>query len=374
MITNDFSLNEYVENATDAVKECICNLSDVEIDAFSDSGSNGYVLFGSHTIFRSRVAIKFYCYGETAHEEVCLIKQIFNDNLLKVWDAHAIKDGWAYFITDELHNGNLDATLQKSISTNLAISITRGIVSGIGALHASPNYLLHRDIKPANILMTENMDPVIADFGSIKRIPNNSTCVNGSKHSALYRPPESYEDDVYFCSSDIYQAGLIMYQLLGGALPYDTMHYMNKKEMAKHATLTNGFEKSKYEDEVIYLRAKTGKLIDVTSLPYYTDKRLISIIRKATHPRHELRYQNTADFLLALHKLRTFTNWEKESECLRCELGDTSYKICINKSGKYQIEKSNLAGVWSKLRSSKTHLTENLAIDELLKKIANDCT
>lgn len=210
-------MRNYLDTVDEAVRKSVIGLQDIEIDDYNDDGCNGYVFFGNHKVFRCRVAIKYYYYGENAHEEVSLIKHISNKYVLKVWDAHTIEDGWAYFITDEQSNGSLDNLIENAnIDTETGINIICGILNGVGDLHASPNYLLHRDLKPANILISGNMLPVIADFGSIKRIPQGSDFVKASKHSALYRPPEAYEKGEYTYSSDIYQIGLLLYQVMGG--------------------------------------------------------------------------------------------------------------------------------------------------------------
>lgn len=79
-------IDQYLETVDDVVKNSILSLKDIEIDNYNSEGCNGYVFFGYHKVFRCRVAIKYYYYGESAHEEVSLIKHISTPNILKVWD------------------------------------------------------------------------------------------------------------------------------------------------------------------------------------------------------------------------------------------------------------------------------------------------
>ena len=350
MCTMRVELEKYIASTEDVVGLSINNMHDIEFDGFNDDGCNGYVLFGNHKIFRRRVAVKYYYFGEDSHEEVALIKSLNHNNVLRVWDARSVGDGWAYFITDEMTNGTLDTVINtSSISTNNAMHIVRGLLSGTGKLHEAPNYLLHRDLKPANILIDSLGRPVIADFGSIKRIPQSDMKVKASQHSALYRPPESYDTGYYTIASDIYQIGLVMYQLLGGILPYDPVHYMTNTQIITYSQMDNDFDKSKFVDQILYNKAKKAKLISIASLPYFTHPKLINIIKKATNPEPSKRYQNTADFFLDLHKVGTIPSWKKlNEECILCDFKSLYYRIINTKKG-YIFEKSKDNLIWRKV-------------------------
>lgn len=360
-------LYQYLETIDKAVKNSLLSINDIEIDGINDEGCNGYVFFCNHKVLRTRVAVKYYYYGESAHEEVSLIKHISNPHILKVWDAHTAENGWAYFITDEHVNGNIDGLLSDyKIDTQTALHIIRGILSGVGSLHAAPNFLLHRDLKPANILIDNNMSPIIADFGSIKRIPENCTEVVASQHSALYRPPESYEGGVYNFTSDIYQIGLLFYQLLGGFLPYEATNYMTKSQLKEYQTITDTCEQSLFEDKCLFEKAKNERLINYSTLPDYIDKRIIQIIRKATKSQSNERFSNIADFQLALHRIGSIPNWKSHDGTLLCEYQNGTYRVVRNSKNKFIIEKENLTK-WSKLRNSPLFESEASAIQYLLK-------
>ena len=360
---------QYLNTVGDvAVKNSILSLRDIEIDNSNNEGCNGYIFFGNHKVFRCRVAIKYYYYGESAHEEVSLIKHISNPNILKVWDAHTIEDGWAYFITDEQSNGNIDNLLSDhEIDTNTALHIIRGVLGGVGALHAAPNFLLHRDLKPANILIDKTMSPIIADFGSIKRIPENSTEVVASQHSSLYRPPESYEGGKYYFTSDIYQIGILLYQLLGGYLPYEATAYMAKAQLKEYRTITDTCEQSLFVDKCLFDKARKEKLLNYSTLPDYIDKRIIQIIRKATKAQFSERFNNIADFQLALHQIGSIPNWIKQDGVLLCTSQNGSYRIVKNGKDKFFVEKESSNNRWSKLRNSPVFDNEPLAVKYLLK-------
>ncbi len=276
---------------------------DIDFDACSFKGSNGYILFGEHNIQKKRIAIKFYYYGEDYHDEVRLLNQIKSPNLLTIMHARTIENGYAYFITEEVIGGDLDSFLgHNRIGLKSAVSITKGILNGVIELHKDTNRLLHRDLKPANILLDSNQNPLIADFGSLKRIPEDQKYVTGSKHAALYRPPESHLDEYSFCS-DVYQIGLVFYQLLGGYLSYNEEDYLTNSQRKEYFKLPGDFEKSKYIDQILKSLSERGKLTQMKSLPYFVNKPIQRIISKATNPDPDRRYSSASEFRLKLHEL-----------------------------------------------------------------------
>ncbi len=302
-----FDINKI--NINEKVKESILNMKDIAIDDYCDKGQND-VFFGRHNIFNCRVALKYYYYGEDSHKEVQLLKSISHKNIIKVWDARTVGNGWAYFITDEIREGDLDAAINsKNLGQSDAVKIVRGVLNGLGVMHSAPNRILHRDLKPANILLGKNHTSLIADFGSVKIVPEDNELISSSKHSPLYRPPEAYNPGVYTFASDIYQVGIILFQLLGGKLSYFEMDYLTVRQKNKYNKLKSDFDKSNYVDEVLLTLAKKSKLLDMDSLPFFMPLSLRRIIKSAVNPDYKLRFKSTYEFLLDLHKIGEIQNW-----------------------------------------------------------------
>ena len=112
------------------------------------------------------------------------------------------------------------------------MSITRDILSGLSHLHARS--LLHRDLKPQNLLIAKDFSVVLGDYGSVKKIPEGSSTVPGSGHSLIYTPPESTFLGEYGIIGDIYQIRMVLYQTLGGHLPYEESSWLNSLELKKY--------------------------------------------------------------------------------------------------------------------------------------------
>ena len=93
-----------------------------------------------------------------------------------------------------------------------------GVASGMAFMHESR--LIHRDLKPANVLLDENMEPKIADFGLSKFVQKGQTVFHTIRGGTpAFMAPEIYEDDYNF-KVDVYAFAMIMYVVLSGLEPY----------------------------------------------------------------------------------------------------------------------------------------------------------
>jgi serine/threonine protein kinase len=79
--------------------------------------------------------------------------------------------------------------------------------------------IIHRDIKPANILVTEDFDVKLADFGVAQLEEATHTNI-GNAGSPAYMSPEQLTDRELTHQTDIYSLGVVMFQLLTGRLPF----------------------------------------------------------------------------------------------------------------------------------------------------------
>jgi hypothetical protein len=141
--------------------------------------------------------------------------------------------------------------------------------------------------------------------------------------------------------------GLVMYQILGGNLPYDPLKWFNNREMKKYKKLESDFEKSKFVDNVLYNRAKREKLIDLNTLPLYCDSKIKRILRKATRANYSRRYNTTAEFLYAIHNLGEIPDWKIKDNIIYIEnYNNKDYRIMECKNG--YVCKKNVGSGWRK--------------------------
>lgn len=299
-------------NVPEPIGASLHEMKDIGIREVSNVGSNGYVFFGHHKILDADVAIKYYFSEHGNHDEVRYLVGINHPNVLRVMDARSVGGGWAYFMSPELQGGNLDDILaRRKLSLKEGVELTKGILSGLGAIHRYDR-LVHGDLKPQNILVEEDGRPIIADFGSVARIPEGAASVSPPVNTVLYRPPEafSFAEARYTFSSDLYQVGIVMYLLVGGSLSPHMLDYLDEKQTITYNSIEDDLDRSRFFEGVIHGRARGGTLVRLSSLPAYTPDKVIKIIRKATRRAHSRRFQTASEFLVALHKLGNLPEWQ----------------------------------------------------------------
>lgn len=299
-------------------------------------GANGYLWFATNRISRAEVAIKFYAGepGDHRHNEPQLLSAIESPHVLPINDARNVSDDWAYFITPRCNGGDLDDLIAKSPSVHRAIAIILGVTYGVSAIHAAG--MVHRDLKPANIVLDGDA-PRIADFGSVRIVDltSNDTCA--SQHSVLYRPPESFRTNRYSRSGDVYQIGLVAYQLFGGVLPYDGREYLSRGERKQYEAIEDPIDQSLFVDGVIRRRAETGKLMDFASLPPWISSAAKRALRQMTDPNPRKRLASMAGVAAAMCKVRaTLRDWRFEGPTAQLSLFDRMIEIRPTGSDQYE--------------------------------------
>ncbi|HHF3062698.1 serine/threonine protein kinase [Vibrio diabolicus] len=315
-----------------------------------EKGANGYLYFAQNRIMSTNVAVKFYYWGgdKEFHAEPRSLASLSCDNILPILDASFIDNDWAYFVTPYCENGDLDDYIELTKFGNLqAIDFVSGVLNGLSHLHAER--LLHRDIKPSNIYLTDDEQVVIGDFGSLKVTPEGTDEVPSSSHSILYRPPESVSKNTYSSKGDIYQMGIVLYQLLGGSLPYDEQSWMTKAELKHFNCLTDNVDRSIYVDQCIKNKITKGKVTNLKSLPPWVSEQIKRVVRKATNLDPSKRYKNATEFKADLHKIRPTTLDWSVCDGIPQLTASTSYRILS--SGEVFTVQKKKSGDW---RNDKT--------------------
>ncbi|MCE4956797.1 Stk1 family PASTA domain-containing Ser/Thr kinase [Macrococcoides caseolyticum] len=142
-------------------------------------------------------------------------------NIVKVLDVD--EDERHYYMVMEFIDG---PTLHEYIRENgpldvkEAVFFTKQILRGIE--HAHQNRIIHRDIKPQNILMTQNKELKISDFGIARALSETAmTHTNHIMGSVHYLSPEQAKGKQTDEASDIYSIGIVLFEMLTGHPPHE---------------------------------------------------------------------------------------------------------------------------------------------------------
>lgn len=329
------------------IKTKLLELSgNITFERQSRKGSNGWLFFGVNRISRQRVALKFYDWGgdQTYHAEPRHLAAITSENVIQILDASHVDNNFAYFLTPYYRNGDLDEELCRGNYGNIkSINLVRDILSGLSHLHSES--LLHRDLKPQNILISDERRAVIGDFGSVKRIPDGRDTVPGSGHSLIYRPPESVLSGLYGVAGDIYQVGIVLYQLLGGYLPYEESAWLNERELKRYRSIDDGIDQQVFANDCIKGKIRRGIIVNTATLPEWVCSPLKRTVSKACNVNPLRRFQSCSEFLAQINVIRNqIKNWLILDGYLTLE-GVTSYRVCFDeRNDTHFVQKKGGAG------------------------------
>ncbi|UJS28765.1 Stk1 family PASTA domain-containing Ser/Thr kinase [Macrococcoides canis] len=142
-------------------------------------------------------------------------------NIVKVLDVD--EDERHYYLVMEYVDGpTLHEYIQQHgpLTPEEAVFFTKQILRGIE--HAHSYRIVHRDIKPQNILMTEDKELKISDFGIARALSETAmTQTNHIMGSVHYLSPEQAKGIRTDESSDIYSIGIVLYEMLTGHPPFE---------------------------------------------------------------------------------------------------------------------------------------------------------
>ena len=152
-------------------------------------------------------------------QEARIAAQLHHPNIIAIYDVGTYGDT-AYIAMEYEPGGTVSPAPGTTIEPDAALAIVRDIVEALDYAHQQG--VVHRDVKPDNILRRANGRCLLSDFG-IARIMDADTVLTREGTSVgtpQYMSPEQLRGDKLDGRSDFYSLGVVLYQLLTGALPY----------------------------------------------------------------------------------------------------------------------------------------------------------
>ena len=207
------------------------------------------------------------------------ISLLNHPNIVKVYDV-SVSEKLQYIVMEYVDGMTLREYLNERGGRLTSRETVHFISQILKALdHAHRNGVVHRDIKPQNIMLLDNGQLRMMDFG-IARISRAENQLSGGKAmgSVHYISPEQAKGDETDFTSDIYSVGVMMYEMLSGHLPFDA-------------------------DDVVEVAIKqiTDKPKSLQELAPTVPHGLVEITERAMAKRPENRYASAAEMLGALN-------------------------------------------------------------------------
>ncbi|KAJ8536544.1 hypothetical protein K7X08_034945 [Anisodus acutangulus] len=161
--------------------------------------------------------------------EIKIVGQIRHRNLLPLL-AHMPRPDCHYLVYEYMKNGSVQDVLQqvregtRELDWSARHRIAVGIAAGLEYLHINHTQrIIHRDLKPGNVLLDDDMESRIADFGLAKAVPDAHTHITTSNVAGTigYIAPEYHQTLKFTDKCDIYSFGVLLGVLVMEKLPSD---------------------------------------------------------------------------------------------------------------------------------------------------------
>ncbi len=209
-------------------------------------GGMGVVLKARQAALNRTVALKVVKSGAFASEaelirfqsEAEAVAQLDHPNIVPIYEVGKCRG--QHFFSMKLVNGtSLDRRLEEfardpRASARLVATVAQAVH------HAHQRGILHRDLKPANVLVDEDGEPHVTDFGLAKRLDGSPDATQSGAilGTPSYMSPEqaSGSRGAISTSTDVYGLGTILYALLAGRAPFAGTTLIDTLEMVRNQT------------------------------------------------------------------------------------------------------------------------------------------
>jgi tRNA A-37 threonylcarbamoyl transferase component Bud32 len=200
-------------------------------------GGMGEVYLAEHPLIGKKVALKVIHRELAGNREVVqrffqearAVNTIGHEHIVEIHDFGQTAQGDHFFIMEYLNGPTLATVMARARRLDVvrALHIAAQLASGLAAAHA--HGVIHRDLKPDNIMLTTRQGQPdfvkILDFGLAKILASGQspmTAIGVVLGTPQYMSPEACESkrDVDH-RTDIYAVGVLLFQMLAGALPFD---------------------------------------------------------------------------------------------------------------------------------------------------------
>jgi len=149
------------------------------------------------------------------------VSSLYHPNIVSIYDVGEEENILSYMVMEYVSGMTLKEYIKQygPLESLEAIDFMKQIASAIS--HAHANGIVHRDIKPQNILMNENKQLKVTDFGIAVALSATAlTQTNSVVGSVHYLSPEQARGGSATKKSDVYSLGIVLYEMLTGRLPF----------------------------------------------------------------------------------------------------------------------------------------------------------
>ena len=288
-ISNQISIYNVIENHQSPIQRAKRltgkTISHYKILEEIGAGGMGVVYKAEDTKLQRLVALKFLPSNLTRDEEAKkrfiqeaqTASALEHANICNIHEINETEDGQMFIAMAYYAGQSLREKIESSrLEVEDALDIANQIARGLDKAHRKN--IIHRDIKPANIMITEDDEVIILDFGLAKLAGQTKITKSGTTLGTVsYMSPEQAQGEEVDHQSDIWSLGVILYEMLTGQLPFT----------------------GEYDMAVMYAIINTD-FLPVTDLNSEVPESVSQVIARSLAKEPEDRYSSIAEMRTAL--------------------------------------------------------------------------
>jgi serine/threonine-protein kinase len=144
--------------------------------------------------------------------------RLYHPNIAITFD-YGETDALAYIVMEYLDGPSVKELIDKrSVRADQVRTVMQGLLAGLQ--HSHDQGIVHRDIKPANMLLSKDGEVKITDFGIAHLEDSDLTQLGSQVGTPAYMPPEQVLGKKVDARSDLYSAGVVLYEMVTGRRPF----------------------------------------------------------------------------------------------------------------------------------------------------------
>jgi serine/threonine-protein kinase len=200
-----------------------------ELEALVGSGGMSSVFCAHDAQLERRVAIKILHerlagddeYVERFRHEARSVAQLTHPNIVSVIDRGE-DQGRQYIVFEFVDGENLKEAIVRSGPAPIRRAVELAVAIADGLSFAHKHGLVHRDVKPQNVLLSENGDVKVTDFGIARSldVEHGVTQTGTVVGTGEYLAPEQASGGAVSPATDVYSLGVVLWEMLTGRVPF----------------------------------------------------------------------------------------------------------------------------------------------------------
>ncbi len=311
MLNADRSDSDVLDASVESLSQMVIETSESGDPEFIDAyrlvrkiGSGGmgvvYEAVRDDGQFTHRVALKRIKHGMDTEEiirrfrnERQILANLEHPNIARLLDGGIYNDA-PYFVMEFVEgNAITDYADSRRLDVDARLKLFLSVCSAVQ--HAHQNLVVHRDLKPSNILITEEGEVKLLDFGIAKVLDPerqlDETITGQRLLTPAYASPEQLQSEPVTTASDVFSLGVVLYELLTSRRPFASSERRASMPSKPSTMVSQRGENHELDPSTVSRSSGQAKLARRLSGDIDT------IVLKALHPEADRRYQSADQFL-----------------------------------------------------------------------------